>query len=56
MMRIFVLLAVLLATSLSISIPVTSTHDKCMVVYVRDSEDYLKIDIKFEKFTGQSEQ
>lgn len=55
-MKDLLAIAALLAVCLSISIPVTSQKDKCMVVYSRDTEDYLKIDVKFEKFTGQTDQ
>ena len=48
-------LAILLVTTHSISIPVNSQADKCMMVFSADTEDYLKIDLKFDKFTGQTE-
>jgi hypothetical protein len=40
-------LILLLATVCSISIPVNSQDDKCMIVYSSNVDEYLKIDIKF---------
>lgn len=48
-------LALLAITTHAISIPVNSQTDKCMMVYSSNSEDYLKIDLKFDKFNGQTE-
>lgn len=51
-----VLIAALLCLALSIEIPVNSREDKCMIVFSTFSEDYLKIDMKFGRFTAQSNQ
>lgn len=55
-MKNIIILSVLLVASFTISIPVTSDHDKCMVVYTTSEGEYLKMDIKFEKFAGQTDQ
>jgi hypothetical protein len=39
----------------SIGIPINSQQDKCMIVYSRITEDFLKIDITFSKFPGQTD-
>lgn len=51
-----VLITALLCLALSIEIPVNSREDKCMIVFSTFSEDYLKIDMKFDRFTAQSNQ
>lgn len=54
-MKSLAIFATLLIAAYSISIPVNSQQDKCMVVYSTTAEDFLKIDITFPKFPGQSD-
>lgn len=51
-----VLIAALFCIALSIEIPVNSREDKCMIVFSTSAEDYLKIDMKFDRFTAQTNQ
>jgi hypothetical protein len=54
-MRIFIAFVLLFAIAGSISIPVSSQSDKCMIVYTQTGDDFLKVDLKFSKFTGQTD-
>lgn len=49
-----ILALLLIAVIYSISVPVDSQDDRCMIVFSRSADDYLKIDMKFEKFHGQT--
>jgi hypothetical protein len=46
-MKAIAIFAALLVAAYSISIPVSSQNDKCMIVYSSDDDDHLKIDITF---------
>lgn len=48
------LLLLTLTITFQLSIPLSSQRDRCMVVYTTDPEDFLKLDIKFKKFRGQT--
>jgi len=46
----------IIVTAYAISIPVNSITERCMVVFSQAEEDYLKLDMKFERFNGQSKE
>ncbi len=54
-MKSAAILFALWVAAYSIGIPVNSQQDKCMIVYSRDAEDFLKIDITFSKFPAQTD-
>ena len=53
MMIIVWLLALAQVRVLSIGISVSSQQERCMIVSSNDEEQFLKIDLKFEKFSEQ---
>ena len=44
----------LLSIATSITIPVSSTQEKCMIVSSNNQEQMLKVDLKFERFDTQT--
>ena len=44
-------LALLQVVSLTIGISVSSQQERCMIVSSNDEEQFLKIDLKFERFS-----
>lgn len=52
MVKIFVLIAIIIALSTSIELTVNSFDYRCMVAYSSSNEDHLKIDMKFPPIKG----
>jgi hypothetical protein len=48
------IILLLIATTMNIGIHVSSEQERCMIVSSNDEEQFLKIDLKFERFADQT--
>lgn len=54
MIQKMLVIALVIGLSQSISISVSSAQERCMIVSSSSQEEFLKIDLRFERFDQQS--